>query len=85
MRVDGALVCPLYIGRLVGRIFHRREQLSGHVSVCRGGKSRTEYEEDEGVEIQISFELGFAAMRVVLRSLIGIILMEMPAPSTRCS
>ena len=67
------------IGRLAGKTFHRPEQLSGQVSVCRGVKSRAEQKhgEDRRVEIQMSLELGFAAMRVVLRSLTGNIPMDM--------
>lgn len=65
----------------MGKTFHRPEQLSGQVSVCRGVKSRGEQKhgEDKRVEIQMSLELGFAAMRVVFRSLTGDILMDMLA------
>ena len=67
------------IGRLAGKTSHQPEQLNGLVSVYRGVKSRAEYGEDERVEIQMSLELEFAAMRVNLRNLTGDILMDMLA------
>lgn len=41
-------------------------------------KARAGHEENERVELHMSFELGFAAMRVVLRNLTEDILMDMP-------
>ena len=49
MRVDGALVCPAYTGRLAGKFFHPRGRLRGHVSLCRGSRGRAEHGEEERV------------------------------------
>ena len=54
--------------------FHRREQLDGQVSVRR--EARAKPQEDQRVELQMSLELGFAAIRVNLRDLTADILMD---------
>lgn len=54
--------------------FRQREQLDGRVSVCGGGKRRGTRgtREREGGELQMSLELGLAAMRVGWRNLTGL-------------
>ncbi len=57
-------------------ISHQRGQLRGKVSVRRGGKSRAG---DERARLQMSLELEFAAMRVVLRKVKGDFFMNIDA------
>lgn len=71
MKVDGALVYPLCIGRLVVKLSHPRGQLRVQVSVRRGSESKVGHGQDERVELQMVLELEFAAMRVFERNLRG--------------
>ena len=71
-------MCPWCIGRLVEKLFHRRGQLRRQVSVSGWLKGMIERGE-ERVEIQISLELEFTAMRVFMKYLRRDFLMDMLA------